>query len=818
MATTVSLTGSLTGMAGIPFSAINAQAVRGYAQASERMVIDLDDNKTRLGRVPLVIATNGDFALTGVPATGDDRWMPELAGWRLVFEWNDQTSGPGKVTTPWFQLPATAQFKDVVFINPTAIDPQFLLDLDASLAAAADSATDAEGFRDETQALREGIVGDLSTTDSQVATLATPGSGSLLEGVLSDTIAQLGGDSTVRDFVAKAEAGVSDVTMLVVSDSTAAAAGSWVEQLAPLLAARFPHLSVKRATWTDGSPGSYPALTTVATGSGAYSLNIYNASKSGETWQYHFDVTRWPVMLAALTPDLTFVSLGHNDDLAGMVSGGSATKQRAKAVTHLEFLRGMHSSARMVLMSQNPNLNSATSSESRANMLRSLAQSRGFGFIDVCQAFHDDGRTLAGTLISGDNTHPTADGYALWADRVYAEFFPDSTGRVQAQEPPAFSTAGLNFVKDPTFAQYVGTSLPVNVTLTNCTHTVDTTNFETEGKSLKLTKTATGQAYADVILPIDRVKGRTVITTARIRVPTGANTTTVGQVSLRDSVTIDGSATWGQVDQWIWRTMIRKIPATATFATVRIYVDTNAASATLENISIDRVGVWIGDVPHDPAPSELGPIQFADVGFLYVPSGTTPGDALVARMEALGKVTVLDAPILYYSGAGTAGTVGVAESGQSPVSEPSGWARDGNGLLVWTGSVDTPVWWDLTSLPSTFTAEVDIDQITGTYPFGFGFGSPTTYTKVYRNNAGGWTGVNQAGTTVISATVSAFAAGKRLSAVVNMTAKTVDITLNGVTTNLTATAGMVGSATHFGLFASGGSNQPLKVSDLVVKS
>lgn len=198
MATTVSLTGNITDMAGIPFSAINTQAVRGYAQSTERIVTDLDTNQTRLGRLPLVVAKNGDFTLPGVPATGDDRWMPEIAGWRLVFEWNDQSGGPGKYTTPWFELASTSTFAEVIFINPTAIDPQFLLDLDAALAsataaevaaeaaqAAAEVALgDAEVARDETQTLRDGIVGDLGSTDSQVATLAVPGSGSLLDGVL----------------------------------------------------------------------------------------------------------------------------------------------------------------------------------------------------------------------------------------------------------------------------------------------------------------------------------------------------------------------------------------------------------------------------------------------------------------------------------------------------------------------------------------------------------------------------------------------------------------------------------------------------------
>lgn len=69
-------------------------------------------------------------------------------------------------------------------LDTNAASPTWMTGATATLQAYVNEAQD---LRDATQAIRDGIVGDLTTTDSQVATLATPGSGSELEGVLSAT-------------------------------------------------------------------------------------------------------------------------------------------------------------------------------------------------------------------------------------------------------------------------------------------------------------------------------------------------------------------------------------------------------------------------------------------------------------------------------------------------------------------------------------------------------------------------------------------------------------------------------------------------------
>lgn len=406
------------------------------------------------------------------------------------------------------------------------------------------------------------------------------------------------GISAFQDLVAQLDAGVGDVNWMILSDSTAATVAAWVDKIIPMLAARFPAVTIAHRKWTDGTPGSYAAAVTTP-GTGTTTLTIWNASVAGKTWQYHFDASRWPTMLAHTVIDAVYVSLGHNDNPAA-VQTGNTTLQRAKALGFMEHLRTMHPSAEIVIGSQNPLTAYPQSSQYRGGMLRRLAPALGARYVDIVGAFLADGRSQA-ELVSGDGTHPTDAGYTIWANRVMAEFTVKSTGRVQPRQAPGFTAPRFNFIADPTFSTYDGVSAPGGWTFVNLNHAADTTNFETGNKGIKLTKAATGlTAYMEYALPIEQVKGRTVIAMVRMRIP-AASTGLVGQVVLRDNSSSPGSETWTQPDQFFWRAMVMRVSSTGTLARCRLMVDPTT-SATLPEMTVDRIGVAIGDLGFDPNP------------------------------------------------------------------------------------------------------------------------------------------------------------------------------------------------------------------------
>jgi len=410
--------------------------------------------------------------------------------------------------------------------------------------------------------------------------------------------------SAFQDFMGRANTGVSDLNILIVSDSTGAAGGtepaSWARRLPAKIAPLFPAYSVEWVLW-DGVGSVYGAPTVVQTGTGTKKIKVWLAAVAGQSWQYHWDTSRREAMLYAPKADLVMFSLGHNDNSTN-AQNGSTELIREKPIVHIEQMRTFFPSASVVLLSQNPLLNFNVASENRANVFRRIAAQRGYGFIDVCRAFHDDPRPLTDLILTSDGTHPTEAGYELWANKVLESFRTTPGAQPLTAPPSAFYEPKKNWAPNGDLANVDVNNLPLTWTAQNTTVTKDTVDFETGTYSLVLTKTAGGStANVEVSLPLGLMRGQTVTVAVRLKVTGDAGLNAAGQIAgridVRDSKGIYASDIWNLPDQWVWRMRTHRYDPDVTYTRFRVATDpTTAASA---QVKIDRVVAVLGEYPSD---------------------------------------------------------------------------------------------------------------------------------------------------------------------------------------------------------------------------
>lgn len=419
--------------------------------------------------------------------------------------------------------------------------------------------------------------------------------------------------NSLAEFVGKVRSGVADASLLVIGDSTSAdQPNGWVTQSLPSIAAQFPTHTIKVAYWVDGTPGSWGADSTYATGTGSRTIKIWVAAVAGKTWQYHLDITRREAMLA-VGADAILVNLGHNEDNSA-ANTGNMSGERGKVLGQLGEIEQIVETATvssngaaytgmpaMVLMSTNPLLTYASASEYRADMYRKIARGRGYGFIDVNRAFYEDGRAIHTTLVS-DGVHPTVAGYGIIAKLFTTALLnaEKSKGFAPFQQKPIFAEYGGNLLTDGMLSNLDASNKPAGWTLNNITATVNTTTFETGSYALTLTKTtdAAGVALVRMSLPTwVRARGGVYTVAARIYVPSG-QANVVGQIGFNNGVTTVQGYVWTQYDQWIWKVYTFRFAPGASAAEVRLQV-ANSVGNLPGTIILDRIVCVEGAFPSD---------------------------------------------------------------------------------------------------------------------------------------------------------------------------------------------------------------------------
>lgn len=387
------------------------------------------------------------------------------------------------------------------------------------------------------------------------------------------------GRANAQRFLGKLTRNAEDASLMLISDSTGTAT-YWSPIFFAGLAARFPAYTVVTRTWSTGTD-SYGSPVTIQTGTGDFTLTIYNMSISGANTAT-FLVPHFQTMIADVQPDYAFISLGHNE--------GAIARQWAPQYLELvvSVVQACPDTA-FCVVAQNP-AEADTNMELRAAIYADIAAAYGFGFIDICAIFNQNGGAAA---LDIDGVHPNPAGSALWAASVLQAFHYSNTGNVQPGTLPWTNVADELLVNGD-FSNFTG-SVPAGWVIGGgATVTKNVTEYESpNGWSVKV---QTAGAAGTIQQSIDgrRVAGRWVTLIAREYVEDGQPTTS-GELGLYDGV---GSSNFSRFSfeqgafRWVvWQMYVD--PACTTL-TVLLYGDRGATSGAA---SFDRVSLRIGRYP-----------------------------------------------------------------------------------------------------------------------------------------------------------------------------------------------------------------------------
>lgn len=412
----------------------------------------------------------------------------------------------------------------------------------------------------------------------------------------------------------KLNRGIDNVDLLYCGDSTGNETLEHVYLEAVMLGAQFPAYTVQYNMWNDTNR-NYDAPVAVQTGTGPTPpvINYWNASLSGSSTLYWIG-DRYPTAFESLaatnSPDLIMISHSHNMfDVSTPNLRGSF---RPNVLILTEELTQTFPDAGVILMSQNPSFTPGreTWQNIKATELQLLASRRGYGFIDVHQAFVDAG---AFERTKVDGIHPTTsadapapNGSLLWADTVMAALQYNGVVSAPTQPPSYFLTPAKSLIPNTEFATWTNPSFPDGWTLTNCTAEKDTTNFETGTDAVKLTAVATGTAYMQfsatpASLGIKGlVTGKVITVGIRVFVPATNTISGVGLL-LKDQ---GGSGTQRRQDisstsrgRFHWLYLSKRIDSPGTLLTIQISPQWSGSFDATHTMTVDRIRVIEGDVP-----------------------------------------------------------------------------------------------------------------------------------------------------------------------------------------------------------------------------
>ncbi|MET0725936.1 MAG: SGNH/GDSL hydrolase family protein [Leifsonia sp.] len=388
-----------------------------------------------------------------------------------------------------------------------------------------------------------------------------------------------------------------NASLMVVGDSTGNETTEWVYLLATSLGADFPKWTVHYRLWNDTTK-AYDAATVIQTGTGARTLTIWNASVSGfATISWQGSRARAAIYDLTTPPDLIMVSMGHNEQVV------AADIWYSRYLILTESIAWGVSTADIILIAQNP-ATANTNQELRRIQYREIAARRGYGFIDVGQAFTDTGNPAA--YIQGDGIHPNAAGEQLWHDTVKRAFKWQPLVAPRTQQPPSLLMSGKNLLLNADLSAKTG-GIPDNWAMTvGATAVVDATDYETfavgvpstgggtrVSKATKLTAATGVQSTLSQFVPIPS-QGCWVTWGQRVRVPVGSPGTVARMAITATGVNV--SHITGSVGEgaFSWQFLTTYIPAGVDTVRVIFYIDQGTTSGVC---TLDRQFLVLGKFP-----------------------------------------------------------------------------------------------------------------------------------------------------------------------------------------------------------------------------
>lgn len=415
------------------------------------------------------------------------------------------------------------------------------------------------------------------------------------------------------NFVAKIKAGVEDVNLVLVGDSTGVGFTLWFGQFTTALATAFPTHTVKYADWIHAN-GAYGVQTTIANGTGPRTINVWNGSVAGTQMSYPTGSKMLP-MVWSKQPDMTFVNYGYNEETNPGGAVDYTTHARDRMLVLLgTILLGAACSLIVIGQAPRPEADPNDGQPYRARYHREAAELLGAGYVDMWQRFVDTPDYVA-NLIGADGVHPTAAGYVVIAQTVTAAIL----GLMPKYAPPAsravspFSHAEANLLHDGDFAAFAGAA-PSGWTLSGATATKDAVNFETGAWAVSLAPTdvaGTTNAIMSQTVDVRRFRGRWLTLSWRVRVSssmTAAQLADVGRASMTDDSGVAKTAfAWGAgSDAYNWSCLSIKIGQFASTLTVNLIGRGGSTGATAA--SFDRAILSTGVLPADMATSRFRPV------------------------------------------------------------------------------------------------------------------------------------------------------------------------------------------------------------------
>lgn len=445
----------------------------------------------------------------------------------------------------------------------------------------------------------------------------------------------------MRNLMTKLGAAVSDAVIVINSDSTGNDTTEWAYLTTQWLAAEFPAYTVNYYLWDTGGNAWPGSPTVVQTGSGSYTLTVWNAAVSGSTTAY-FHGSRFSNLVK--NADLILVNHGFNQ--GGPLNTDNLRQlQRNSYLSFVDELAQVNPHAGVVLIGQPPSgVAGREEWQAQRNALYGQAAAwRGWGFIDVHRAWLEYGDWEA-DLTNVDGTHPTTTGSALWASLVEAAL--ENAARIPVTTQPAQVRPARQVFKNPQLSAWNST-LPDGVSsVTNCTVAKELTDYETGSQAMTITSDATSAgAYVEITGTATewgikgRLADRAYTMAVRIKAPT-ANAQTV-RVSLLDNNggTYIQSTDMGATarDRYLWLYVTKLFPSNATTLTARIYVKTSGTSVV--SATVDEILLFPGVVPHTGADRDtLGSLSTTDGDFVRRVGGVYVGNTLAQVKTDLALV------------------------------------------------------------------------------------------------------------------------------------------------------------------------------------
>ena len=371
----------------------------------------------------------------------------------------------------------------------------------------------------------------------------------------------------------------SNLSILVVGDSTGNGPDEWVDLMCAWIASVWPAYTVRRYLW-DNVSKSYSSPVDFNVGASAFVLSVWNCSVAGSKVDENLGAS-FSSAFVDKAVDLLIVNHGFNYQ-TGIPYGGLLGAYAAG----VESILREYPSAGVVMFAQPPRrLDELQSINVRAVMEYSAI--RGFDVADVYSDFIKNGRPVSWYL--ADNLHPSSEGSTRYLEALKPLF---NSGAPKQISGSCFDRVASNMLENGLFSAVTG-AVPDGWVLNNATSALEATIYESGSRAISVTSAGASPRIQQDLLTanpsiVRQFAGGWVTLLVRVYVPSGA-ANGCGTIALRTDNGEYQSAPVGVngvTGGFHWRVVSAYMRRSPTLMRVYLYADT--ASSTGQYAIFDR--------------------------------------------------------------------------------------------------------------------------------------------------------------------------------------------------------------------------------------